>query len=188
MNCSTSCSIISSIFIGLIFTSRQASRKDTKLNRKFLANGRVADVRRRPKRRVTTAHQDRHIRVSHLRDRELTARTISTEPHSWCTWSSHQWSDRQKSVARRWLEGPKAICWISSYKKASASPIGVGPKAICWISSYKKASASPIGVGETPFAVYPCRLGFHYTPRQEAFPCIKIWMLKGIKIQLLDQW
>ena len=41
--------------------------------RKFQVTGSVADIARRPKRRVTTVRQDRHIRLSHCRRRFTTA-------------------------------------------------------------------------------------------------------------------
>ena len=71
-----------------------------KLNRKFIATGSVADVRRRPKRRVTTAHQDRHIRLSHLRDRELTASTTSSR-----TVGAHGRHISDQTVRNRLREG-----------------------------------------------------------------------------------
>ena len=125
------------IFICLTFTGRQASRKDTCSNCKAKPE---VHCHRKCSRCTSKAEESRNngtSRSSH-QAKSFERSGIDGKPHSWCTWASHQWSDRQKSVARRWLEGPKALYWISSYNKASASPIGVG---------------------ETPFAVYPCRLG-----------------------------
>lgn len=47
--------------------------------RKYQMTGSVADLPKRPKRRVTTYRQDRHIIVSHLRDRFLPAATTARQ-------------------------------------------------------------------------------------------------------------
>ena len=49
----------------------------SRLVRKFQRTGSVEDLPRTPKRRVTTRQQDRYIRLTHLRDRNLTTRTTA---------------------------------------------------------------------------------------------------------------
>ena len=48
-----------------------------RLVRKFQRTGSVEDLPRTPKRRVTTRQQDRYIRLTRLRERNLTARTTA---------------------------------------------------------------------------------------------------------------
>ena len=49
----------------------------SRLVRKFQRTGSVDDLPRTPKFRVTTHLQDRYIRLTHLRDRNLSARTTA---------------------------------------------------------------------------------------------------------------
>ena len=49
----------------------------SRLVRKFQRTGSVDDLPRTPKRRVTTRRQDRYTRLTHLRDKNLTARTTA---------------------------------------------------------------------------------------------------------------
>ncbi|XP_052762170.1 uncharacterized protein LOC128204801 [Mya arenaria] len=71
----------------LLFNRRYSSIRQ--LWEKFRRTRSVADIHRRPKRRVTTRHQDRYMVLSHLRNRYTLAtstarRTVGTHNREIC--------------------------------------------------------------------------------------------------------
>lgn len=69
------------------------------LRSKFRATGRVEDLHRRPRRKITTPQQDRHMLITHLRDRKRNARQTART-----TLGTHQRPISDQTVRNRLRE------------------------------------------------------------------------------------
>ena len=98
----------------------------SRLVRKFQRTGSVEDLPRTPKRRVTTRQQDRYIRLTHLRDRNLTARTTVHTQHSWKAWEATQWPNYTQPTERGWFTCKTTLCRISIVSQAQTTSVSLG--------------------------------------------------------------